>query len=227
MTRTRVRVLTGACALAALIALALVVTRALQTVRSLGQTLDRGFPTVVESNDAPKAPEPKIGSDIPAIRGPGQRPAREDSPTAQSPSATETPQVVEDLKNGAPIFAGLIERSEAELAIEDKDPVWAPAMEARILTEISRKALGLEFANLQVDCRSSLCRVEMVFPQRLLQKKFGDVPKGTQWNGQQPVGSFIGALDLDFRQPVPAGLDKYGDPVVIAYVPKPQPAEQQ
>jgi len=202
-----------------------VATRALQSVISLGEAF-RGFPAAIKSNEHFSARGPTREFDM-QVRTPEQRPAPDEPRRGQRPSTAETPQAVEDLKNGAPYFAGLIEKSEAELAAEGKDPVWAPAMEARILTEISRKALGLEITDLQVDCRSSLCRVEMLFPQRLLQKTFEDVTNAKAWNGQQPVGFLIGALDLEFRQPVLSGLDRYGDPVVVAYVAKRQRPEPQ
>jgi len=217
--------LAGAGAVAGLIAVLLLATRALQSVISLGEAF-RGFPTAVKSNEHFSARGPTREFDM-QVRTPGQRPAPDEPRRGQRPSTPETPQAVEDLQNGAPHFAGLIEKSEAELAAEDKDPAWAPAMEAQILAEISRKALGLEITDLQVECRTTLCRVEMLFPQRLLQKNFQDVANAPAWNGQQPVGSFIGALDLDFRQPVPSGLDRYGDPVVVAYVAKRQRPEPQ
>ena len=225
MTRTRLQMFAGAGVVAGLCAILFVLTRTLQTITAIGEAFLLGSPAVIESNDDSGT---KQSADTPAVPAPPQRPARDEPARAQiSRPATETPQLVEDLKSGAPIFAGLIEKSEAELAIEDKDPAWAPTMEARILAEISRKALGLELTYLQVDCRTSLCRVEMVFPQQLLQKKFGNVPKGTPWTGQQPVGFFLDALDLEFREPVPSGLDRYGAPVVIAYVPKSQTREAE
>jgi hypothetical protein len=134
-------------------------------------------------------------------------------------STAPVPREVEELKLRYPVFSPVIEKSEGELSIENEDPLWSPAMESRILGEISQKALGLEISSLQVDCRTTICRVEMVFPQRLLQKKFGGpVPRDTVWTGQQPVGFFIDALDLEFRQPVASGLDESGAPVVIGYV---------
>ena len=89
------------------------------------------------------------------------------------------------------------------------------------MNEISQKALGLELADLQVDCRTTLCRVEMTFPLQLLQKKFEPPAEDAVWNGRQPINSFLKALDLDFRQPTPGGLNSYGTPVVVGYVNRP------
>jgi len=43
---------------------------------------------------------------------------------------------------------------------ESVDPLWAQGMEARILDEIAQIA-GLELFALQVECRTSLCRVQL------------------------------------------------------------------
>lgn len=131
------------------------------------------------------------------------------------------PQNVEDLRAGNPLLAPIIEANEQTLAAEAKDPLWSTNMETRIVNEISQKALGLELADLQVDCRTTLCRVEMTFPLQLLQKKFEPDAENAVWNGRQPVNSFLKALDLDFRRPMPAGLNSYGTPVVVGYINRP------
>ncbi len=155
-----------------------------------------------------------------------QQPPSERAAESLAPTYT-TPREVDELKLRYPHFNPVLEAAEAALAIENRDPIWSPAMEARILGEISQKALGLEINNVQVECRATLCRVVVVFPHTLLQKRFGVVPAGTVWNGKQPVNFFLEALDLEFRQPIPGGLDAYGTPIVVGYVersPVPSPA---
>ena len=130
-------------------------------------------------------------------------------------------QNVEDLRDTSPVFAPIIDANEQTLAAEERDLVWSTGMETRIVDEISQKALGVEITDLQVDCRTTLCRVDMTFALQLLQKKFGPLSPDTVWDGKQPINYFIKALDLDFRQPVPGGLNRYGTPVVVGYVERP------
>ncbi len=59
------------------------------------------------------------------------------------------------------------------------------------------------------------------FPLQLLQKKFEPSAEDAVWNGRQPIDSFLKALDLDFREPTPGGLNSYGTPVVVGYVNRP------
>ena len=111
---------------------------------------------------------------------------------------------------------------ESALARESRDPLWSAAMEARILDEISQKALGLEITRLDVECRTTLCRLQMVFPEELARRKFGNVPQGTVWTGEQPIMFFVEALDLEFRPGhVFGGLDGYGTPILVGYVSRP------
>jgi hypothetical protein len=154
---------------------------------------------------------------------------REESSTPQTETGAEASQTaapmppeIEYLRVRYPFFAGMIETAERDLGGQGKDPLWSGAMEARIVGEISQKALGLEITDLQVDCRTSLCRVQMTFPLQLLERKFDDVPPDAAWNGQQPVSFFLKALDLPLREGVAAGLNEYGTPVVVAYVDRPR-----
>jgi hypothetical protein len=222
LSRTRFRILAGVAALAGLVAIVFGLTRTLQTIAAIGAAFDGGLPGSIKPKADSESGEANIvpGTAVPLPL----RPLRDTPAISEAPRTTEKPELVEDLKR-LPMFADLIDKSEAELAGENRDPVWAPAMEAEILAEIAGKALGLELVDLQVDCRTNVCRLEMVFPKRLLSKDFGNVPVGTPWSGQQPVSFFLAALDLELRQPVPAGLDRYGNPVVIAYVPRSQKSE--
>jgi hypothetical protein len=227
MTRTGSRVVAGgAVFLSALVAIALVqIARTLRNIETNGRAFDRGDNSVSEREDDWRSEQsPRAKSQAHEARE-GRASAPEQQRVVQEARvvASVAPQTailreVEELKLRHPRFAGVIARSEAELGIENKDPLWSAAMESRILSEVSQKALGLGITGLQVDCRTTLCRVLMLFPESLAQKQFGVVPKETAWTGQQPVGFFMEALDLELRQPVVAGLDGYGTPMVIGYV---------
>lgn len=51
--------------------------------------------------------------------------------------------------------------AQATFAAEPADPAWAPAAEARILSEIAA-ATGRPMVTLQVECRSTVCRLQVV-----------------------------------------------------------------
>ncbi|HEY7671748.1 MAG TPA: hypothetical protein VIC71_05980 [Gammaproteobacteria bacterium] len=106
-----------------------------------------------------------------------------------------TPPAVEELKSRYPDTRGPLEYVEGAFARENRDPQWAAPMEAHILDEISQKALGLEITQLDVECRTTLCRLQFVFPQELARKNFGIVPIGTVWTGEQPIAFFLEVLD--------------------------------
>lgn len=131
------------------------------------------------------------------------------------------PQNVEDLRAAYPLLVARIEPNEQRLGAEGKDPLWSRGMEARIVDEISRKALGLEITGLQVDCRTTLCRVDMTFPLQFATKTFEPFTPDTAWNGKQPLMFFVKALDLDFHEQVAAGLNRYGTPVLVGYAFRP------
>jgi len=140
---------------------------------------------------------------------------------ASSTAPNSLPQNVEDLRATYPLLVARIEPNEQRLGTEGKDPLWSGSMETRIVDEISRKALGLEITDLQVDCRTTLCRVDMTFPLQFATKTFEPFTPDTAWNGKQPLMFFVKALDLDFHEQVAAGLNRYGTPVLVGYVFRP------
>lgn len=150
-----------------------------------------------------------------------EQPEPEVTDASNTPPAA-LPQNVEDLRTGYPLLVARIEPNEQRLGAEGKDPVWSSGMEARIVDEISRKALGLEITDLQVDCRATLCRVDMTFPLQFATKTFEPFTPDTAWNGKQPLMFFVKALDLDFHEQVAAGLNRYGTPVLVGYVFRPR-----
>jgi len=50
---------------------------------------------------------------------------------------------------------------EQAFAAEPVDPLWAPGMEGNILGQLAQ-ANGLRLVTLQVECRTSMCRVQLV-----------------------------------------------------------------
>ena len=72
--------------------------------------------------------------------------------------ATPMSQALEDLQ--MPPIPELLE-TEREFAAQSRDPVWSTATEADILGQIAGIA-GLELASLNVECRTTLCRLQFV-----------------------------------------------------------------
>ena len=185
-------------------------------------------PSNVAPNISPAIEAERVGDDA----GVRLEPRAENSPEPVEPSERPTtpvstapptpiPQNAEDLRRTSPLLAPIIDANEQTLAAEDKDPLWSIAMERQIVDEISRKALGLEITDLQVDCRTTLCRMNMTFPLQFAEKKFEPTAPDTVWDGRQPLQFFIQALDFDFRGRVPMGLNAYGTPVLVGYVNRP------
>jgi hypothetical protein len=91
-------------------------------------------------------------------------------------------------------------RTEQAFASEDADPAWSPVAEAHILGDISQ-ATGLQALDIQVDCRTSMCRVQMLQP-RFPQGSFEDLVHSM---GLEPVWVF----NL---------VGRNGTPVTLAYL---------
>ena len=141
--------------------------------------------------------------------------------------ALSMPPIAEDVRIASPEVAGHISDAERAMASQGKEPVRSPAMERQILSEIAQKALGLEITYLQVDCRVTLCRLELVLAKSFLEKKFGNVTRDATWPGREPVSFFIKALDLEWRYTTAfGGLDRYGTPVVLGYIAMPLPSSE-
>ena len=177
--------------------------------------------TQIVSDSAEARPDARDNGPADKPSAPTEPPEPNTNVIAATPPPRGTPQNAEDLRAASPALAPIIEANERTLAAEDRDPYWSPDMETRIVNEIAQKALGLEITDLQVNCRTTLCRVDMTFALRLLTKDFGSVPPDAVWDGRQPVSFFAKALDLDFRQQVAMGLNAYGTPVFVGYVFKP------
>ena len=91
-----------------------------------------------------------------------------------------------------------------QFVAETDDPEWAPATEAHILGQIAQ-ATGLSAGNVQVDCRTTLCRVLLTRPV--------SAPNSRYDGWTELVASFglEGVLLL-------AMPDETGTPINLAYV---------
>jgi len=178
-------------------------------------------PAVLESSEAVGRPTERAplfaGRAEQAAAGPGQP-----APHDRAIPPAELPRAFERLEPGNPRFAE-IEAVEHSFSAEPRDAL-SSATEASILDEIAQKARGLELVGLQVECRTTLCRLQMAFPESLAHKEFGVVPRDAPWTGKEPIGFFFAALDLEFRLDV-GGLDESGAPFSLSYISKtPAPA---
>ena len=114
---------------------------------------------------APVAATPESGS-TPAT---DDAPVLRDQPAANDP--VEPPVLLPDqvaltpMEQKAQSARALIDPGMASIekafAAEAVDPLWAPGMEGSILGQLAQ-AEGLRLVTLQVECRTSMCRVQLV-----------------------------------------------------------------
>ena len=105
----------------------------------------------------------------------GSAPAINDAPVLSDEPATddttEPPVLLPDqvaltpMEQKAQSARALIDPGLASIekafAAERVDPLWAPGMEGNILGQLAQ-AKGLRLVTLQVECRTSMCRVQLV-----------------------------------------------------------------
>jgi len=101
-----------------------------------------------------------------------------------------------------------------QFAVEPHDPTWSAATETRIFSEISQ-ATGLSAGDIQVDCRTTMCRVLLTKPVS------SPNPRYRSFN--ELVDSF--GLETVWLLALP---DENGTPINFAYVRRPasSPAAQ-
>jgi len=159
---------------------------------------------------APESPEPKADRDQ-------QQPAPVLLPYQVAP--TPMIQALTDAAGARPgVEAGDFLRSpppelrEAELAFaaEPVDPQWSTATEASILGKIAQ-INGVRAVNLNVECRTTMCRLQMVEPPR-------DTP--------DPPGSFLDLIDTFGLKPlwVISVVNPSGGFTSVAYFTRGEPA---
>lgn len=131
--------------------------------------------------------------------------------------ATPMSQALEDLQ--IPPIPELLE-TEREFAAQNTDPDWSTATEARILDQIAGIP-GLSLASLNVECRTTLCRVQFVQPGTA-----PGLPNGSavfpSLDRAAAVGApgmveIVGSTGLKSRWVI-AVRDRNGTPVSLAYL---------
>ena len=95
-----------------------------------------------------------------------------------------------------------------QFAVESDDPDWSAATETRIFSEISQ-ATGLSAGDIQVDCRTTMCRVLLTKPVS------SPNPRYPGFN--ELVDSF--GLETVWLLALP---DENGTPINFAYVRRPE-----
>jgi hypothetical protein len=136
--------------------------------------------------------------------------------------ATPIAQALEDLQMPTP--PELLE-AERAFAAERVDPTWASATEGQILGQIARTN-ALQLVTLQVECRTSMCRVHLV--QQQLQGAepsivFPSLRGPRIGTGRAATfGNFVDTLGLDPRW-VASVVDGNGTPISLAYLARPAP----
>jgi hypothetical protein len=88
-----------------------------------------------------------------------------ESPPSPLPGQTAPTPMVELLEAQQHTFPEGLLDNERAFAAESIDATWAPAAEARILDRIAQLS-GLQLTGLQVECRSTMCRLQIALPGR-------------------------------------------------------------
>jgi hypothetical protein len=149
---------------------------------------------------------------------PGEMPV---TPIAQMLAERQQNLIVRDAPGGGPP-AELVE-GEREFAVEPIDATWAPGAEAALLAKFAQMP-GLKAIDLQVECRSTMCRFQLTQPN-------GSAAQGSP---QVPLDVFREELGLTPRW-IMAVVDRPGSPIgkSIAYLwrdgfaPKPESGAHQ
>jgi hypothetical protein len=130
-----------------------------------------------------------------------------------TPAAASTPRTrgLEELQRSP---SAALKEPEQEFAAESVDAFWAGAMEARILTELSQLASGIDVVDLQVECRSTMCRVQLVYPASKAEQVLAG-PGPTAF--ADPIRVMRERMGLEFRW-IMRGQNGYGNPVSMAYI---------
>ncbi len=146
---------------------------------------DTAPPSVREADALPVAPvapgagaDPRLGlaaaAEAPVaelVPSSASRPER--APLPGETPATPMTQLIADRQNNVIIRAeagggvppGLTE-GELEFAAEPVDAAWAPGAEADLLARFAQMP-GLKLIDLQVECRSTMCRLQLTQPREL------------------------------------------------------------
>lgn len=128
-------------------------------------------------------------------------------------SATPMSEALETLQ--LPPIPELLE-TEREFAAQNADPAWATATEARILGQFAGVA-GLELASLDVECRTTLCRIQLVRPGSMPGPPSAVFPSPGRAPNGVSLTDLIPATGLKSLWVI-AVRDRHGTPVSLAYL---------
>ena len=134
-----------------------------------------------------------------ASAAPGVDRARLPGETPTTPMAG----LVAGLPGGGPRVQ-LVEEGEREFAREPVDRAWAPSAEADIFAKLPQ-APGLELIDLQVECRSTMCRLQLMQPSGIA-------------GGSRPFITLLDSIGLEPRWMVTTGERGTGPIKSVAYL---------
>lgn len=146
-------------------------------VAELTPATDASAPSTLSSGPAAQVTPDAVRSPLP-----GETPA---TPMAQMIADRQQNRIVRDAPGGGPP-PGLAE-GEREFAAEPVDPIWAPRAEADLLAKFAQMP-GLKLIDLQVHCRSTMCRLQLTQP-----------PAAPGQDGRTPFNILRDELDLTPR----------------------------
>ncbi len=176
-------------------------------------------PPVANDLDPVAAPE-DVSDGSPMIVAPVEPPVMFPHQVPGTPIS----QALDDLQ--MPPMPELVE-AERAFAGERVDSAWASAMEGHILGEIARTS-SLQLVTLQVECRTSMCRVQLIQQQvagaepSIVFPSFRPGPR-TGSGRAASFGNFVSTLALDPHW-VASVVDRNGPPTSLAYLARREPA---
>ena len=107
--------------------------------------------------------------------------------------------------------------TERAFAAESVDPTWSTQTEARILGRIA-EITGLALVSLNVECRTTLCRLQLVEPGTVPNRPSVTFPGPDRAAASRPsVTDLVRATGLKARWVI-AVRDRNGTPVSLAYL---------
>jgi hypothetical protein len=138
----------------------------------------------------------------------GREPEPERAPLPGETPATPMADLLRDRQQPLPPEMVAMEQA---FGVESVDTAWSDGAEADILGRFAQRA-GLKLIDLQVECRSTMCRLQMAQP--------------TPQADSQPLPDLLRSLDLQPRF-LMSIIDSYGNLKSVAYLPRATPEGTQ
>lgn len=110
-----------------------------------------------------------------------------------------------------------IDRLMQRFVSEGVDPVWSTSTESEIHNQIALLARNIGLIDIQVECRTTLCRVQLVYAGATQSERTGDVSIRAAIFGSILNRKISGTLDLNgvlFN----SGYNGYGTPMSLVYL---------